>query len=195
MLHMHVVYEDAVSLAIMERLIEIHSDRLAIGDHHHGRGFSRIKTNIAKYNAAAQHMPFFVLTDLDTKQCAPKLIAQWLPGKMAPLLFFRIAVKEVESWLIADREGLAAYLGISVANLSRDPDSLIDPKEEIFRLVRKSRSRSMKQDIIPEGKARIGPGYNDALPKFVRSTWNPEAARKFSPSLDKALHALAEYGL
>ena len=48
----------------------------------------------------------------------------------------------------------------------------------------------LAQDIIPEGIARIGPGYNDALPKFVRNTRKPESARRCSPSLDKALRAL-----
>jgi hypothetical protein len=190
---MHIVYEDAVSLAVIERMIGAHRDRLTIGDHHHGQGFGRIKANIAKYNTVAERLPFFVLTDLDTKQCAPGLIAQWLPGSKAPHLLFRIAVREVESWLLADREGFAAYLGISAANLPRDPDSLLDPKGEIFRLTRKSRSRGLRQDIIPEGLASIGPGYNDAMPRFVRSGWNPETARKYSPSLDKALRALNDY--
>jgi hypothetical protein len=194
MLNLHIVYEDEISHAMLERIIGTYNENLRIASLHPCHGFWNIKSNMAKYNAAARHnIPFIILTDLDAAPCAPELITEWLPGQRAPLLFFRIAVREVESWLIADREGFAGFLGISSANIPRDPDALLDPKAEVFRLAKKSRSRSLKEDILPTAQSRVGPGYNDALPKFIRNGWNAESAREHSPSLDKALSALAEY--
>jgi hypothetical protein len=190
---MHIVYEDEVSRAVIERLLGAFPESMSIAMRHPAHGFGNIKSNMAKYNAASQHIPFLVLTDLDASPCAPELISDWLPGQKAPLMLFRIAVREVESWLIADREGFSDFLGISSTNITRNPDALPDPKAEVFRLVRKSRSRSLKEDILPAAQSRVGPGYNDALPKFIRNGWNAESARKHSPSLDKALLALAEY--
>jgi hypothetical protein len=193
MLDLHIVYEDAISRAVIERMIGPYPERMHIVMRHPSHGFGNIKSNMAKYNVAARHIPFLVLTDLDTAPCAPELLTNWLPEQKAPLLFFRIAVREIESWLIADREGFAGFLGISSANVPRDPDALPDPKAEVFRLAKKSRSRSLKEDILPVAQSRVGPGYNDALPRFVRTAWNAESARNHSPSLDKALQALAEY--
>jgi hypothetical protein len=52
---------------------------------------------------------------------------EWLPS-IAPQMCFRTGVKEVEAWLIADRERLADFLRIPVSNVPMAPDSIEDPK-------------------------------------------------------------------
>jgi hypothetical protein len=47
--------------------------------------------------------------DLDSDTgCAPPLCEQWIPGP-APFLCFRVAVREVEAWLMADAEDAILY--------------------------------------------------------------------------------------
>ena len=193
MISMHLVFEDVVSLAVMEKLVSLHRDSLTVQSRINAHGFGNIRRELPKYNKAAVHLPFFVLTDLDTASCAPELLSAWLPKGKAPKLLFRIAVREVESWILADRAGFAEFLGISLANFKQPPDTLADPKNELFRLTRKSRSRDLKEDILPVKEAAIGPGYNFVIPKFVRQAWSPERARIQSPSLDRALTALATF--
>jgi len=38
---------------------------------------------------------------------------KWLPYPKHPNLLFRVAVKEVEAWLLAHRAAFATFLGIS----------------------------------------------------------------------------------
>ena len=193
MFSIHLIYEDLVSLAVMEKLVALHPETLSIQTRRNAHGFGSIRRNIPNYNRAAEHVPFFVLTDLDTAACPRELISDWLPQGQAPNLLFRIAVREVESWILSDRKGFAEFLGISPANFKVPPDTLPDPKIELFRLTQKSRSRDLKEDILPEKSACIGPSYNFVIPKFVRQAWSPERARIQSPSLDRALTALASF--
>lgn len=53
------------------------------------------------FNFAARLTPFLVLADLDRIECAPKLIRDWLPVEKHPNPVFRVAVREVESWVQA----------------------------------------------------------------------------------------------
>jgi hypothetical protein len=191
--NMSIVFEDPVSHAIIERILGLFPDTIRIGTRYPSHGYGNIKANIEKYNTAARHLPFFILTDLDTRECAPGLKNEWLPRGIAENLLFRVAVREVESWLLADRKNFARLLRISVENITREPDTLPDPKEEVFRLVRRSRSRSLKEDILPSRTSRIGPGYNTVLPNFIRDSWNPEIARTHSPSLDKTIRSISAF--
>ncbi len=193
MFSIHFVYEDVVSLAVMEKLVALHPETLSIQTRRNAHGFGSIRRTMPSYNRAAFHVPFFVLTDLDTAACPRELISDWLPQGKAPNLLFQIAVREVESWILADRKGFGEFLGISVANFKVPPDTLPDPKVELFRLTRKSRSRDLKEDILPEKSASIGPGYNIRIPQFVGEVWSPDRARIQSPSLDRALKALASF--
>lgn len=66
------------------------------------KGKSHLRDNVRGYNSAARHAPWLVLVDLDhNPECAPPLKTAWLPNP-PPRLCFRIAVRAVESWLLAD---------------------------------------------------------------------------------------------
>ena len=47
---------------------------------------------------------------------------------------FRIAVREVEAWLIADREALAGFLKIKIMHVPYKPEELVDPKRVLLEL-------------------------------------------------------------
>lgn len=137
-------------------------------------------------------MPYLILTDLDMRECAPSMIREWLPVARNHNLIFRIAVREVESWLLADRFGFAKFLGIARDKLPKNPDDLSDPKAHLINLARISRKRDLREDILPKVRstAKQGPAYNERLVSFVREAWNPSKARQHSSSLESTLKAL-----
>jgi hypothetical protein len=189
----NIVYEDVLTQAVMERMMAPYGERLLIRDRIPCHGFGKIKANIRKYNRAAVHIPFFVITDLDRGTCAPDMIRAWIPEEQADGLLFRIAVREVESWIMADRNGFAGFIGVAAKNIPDRPDELIDPKSSLFSIVHRSRNRELKAAILPAPNARTGPGYNMVLQRFVRDFWDVSAARTASPSLEKALMALGRF--
>ena len=135
-----------------------------------------------------------MLTDLDNYDCPPELINEWMNFKPNPGLIFRIAVREVEAWLLADIEGLAAFFKISSANFPREPEKKSDPKKALIKLAEKSRIRRIKEDILPlNPNASIGPNYNSRLAEFVFNHWNIGSALNRSESLKKAYKKLEEF--
>jgi hypothetical protein len=187
--------EDALSEALAESLLH------GIGGHSVARtlrrnGFGYLKRQIQKFDQiAAKVMPVLLVTDLDRATCAPGLIASWLPRGPNARLLFRVAVRETESWLLADRAGFADFLGISPSHLPERPDELPDPKQSLLKLVRKSRRRSLKQEILPAPgvSAPVGLGYNEALSQFARDDWDYRQAARASPSLARTVARLERF--
>jgi hypothetical protein len=155
-----------------------------------GKGY--LKKNARYFNNAAKEQPVILLTDLDTAACPPALILEWLGTDPHPDFVIRIACREVESWLIADRLALSSFLGISKDKLKSNPDEIPDPKSHIITLARKSRNRGIRNDItpLPHTDASIGIGYNSRLTRFVDEHWNPLDAAARSPSLSRAIRAI-----
>jgi hypothetical protein len=163
------------------------SENVAIPCH----GFGKIKRHIDGYNKAARYNPFFVLTDLDTYDCAPALIREWLPCEQNSQLLFRVAVHEIESWLLADKDAFANYFSVNRAIIPLSPDELSDPKKTLLDLVKKSKKRHLRDAIVPiDEYASIGPGYNVEMELYIQDHWNIDNARQLSPSLNKAMRAL-----
>ena len=155
-----------------------------------GKPFLRQK--IKGYNNAARHAPWIVLVDLDCDaNCAPPLREEWLP-KPAPHLCFRIAVREIEAWLMGDARSLARFLGVARSRIPSDPESLADPKEAMVNLARHSRRAAIRRDMVPhEGSGRrIGPAYTSRLVEFVETQWAPEVAAAQADSLRRAVACL-----
>lgn len=128
--------------------------------------------------------PWLVLRDLDRAECAPSLLASIAGGDGG---IIRIAVRATEAWLLADREGAAAWLGMSVSKMPVDVERLDDPKRALINLARRSRSRTVRVDLVPRATARIGPGYVDQVRRFCRELWRPDVAALSAPSLARCL--------
>jgi hypothetical protein len=107
---------------------------------------------------------------------------------------FRVAVREIEAWLLADRERLAAFLGVKSARLPANPEEEPDPKRIIVELAQQSRRREIREDMAPRpGSGRqIGPAYSSRLIEFVSGSggWRPEVAARSSDSLRRCLSCL-----
>ncbi len=155
-------------------------------------GKDKLYQNIGGYNNAARYAPWIVLVDLDEARCAPTLREGWLPDQ-ANLMCFRVAVREIESWLLADRSGFASFIGVSRSVVPVDPDALVDPKATVVQLAARSRKRAIREAIPPaEGSRRtVGALYNPTLGQFVAGHWDPETAAQTSDSLRRCLRAVA----
>jgi len=106
----HLAVEDDLSEAVLRRILD-HVDRgYAIGRAYGRRGFGYLRESITGWNRAARFVPFIVLTDLDRRPCPLALIEEWLAEPRHPNLLLRIAVREVEAWLLADKANLARHL-------------------------------------------------------------------------------------
>ncbi len=190
----NLVFEDAISEFAMMKLLESFGDKYYVGTSYPGYGFGYIKRNINGFNQAAIATPFFVLTDLDNYPCPTELINEWLARPRQPNLIFRIAVREVEAWLLADRIGFSTFTGVSLANLPLNPELEVDPKQTLINIVRRSRRRTIKEDIIPINQnATIGPNYNERLMEYILNDWNLERAMQTSESLRRAFVYLERF--
>lgn len=187
----NLVFEDAISEFLMSTILNSFGDKYYVGYSYSGNGFGYIKSHISGFNKASKATPFFVLTDLDKYECPLELINDWFDRPQNPNLIFRIAVREVESWLLADREGFSAFTGISLTLIPRNPDSETDPKTTLINLVSRSRRRKIKEDIIPiNPNATIGPNYNERLMEYVTDYWDLNRAMENSNSLTRAYSKL-----
>jgi hypothetical protein len=184
--------EDDLSEAVLRQMILQSQRNFVIGQCLKKEGFGYLKNIISGLNQAAKGTPYLVLTDLDNAQCPLAIISDWLTQPKHPNLLFRIAVREVEAWLLADREGFADFLGISVKLFPTDVDKIPDPKQFLISLTKRSRKRYLKEAIIPSFKstAKIGKDYNGVLTHFIQQDWQVTNAQVNSPSLQRAMNAL-----
>lgn len=190
----NLVFEDDLSEFVMTRLLDSFGQKYHIGNTYNGQGFGYIKTNIRGFNQASIASPFFVLTDLDNYSCPIDLLEDWIKFPRNPNFIFRIAVREIESWILADIDGFSKFIGVSSSNFPNNPDLEVDPKRTLINLVKRSRKRSLKSDIIPINEnAKIGPNYNGALMEFVFKEWSVSRAMQKSESLRKAYDYLDRY--
>lgn len=180
--------EDALSEAVVEKILNSAPVDFRVVWKQRKRGFGYLKKNIRKFNEIANTYPVILVTDLDQSRCAFELTKNWLNTPRNPNLLFRVAVREVESWLLADREALAHFLNISVAKCPVSPDDILDPKQVLLNLVKKSRRREIKQDMLPVKGALspVGLGYNARLSEFVWNYWVVNRAIAKSDSLNRA---------
>ena len=190
----NIVVEDSLSEAVIRKILNSQPHQFYIGYCYQRRGFGYIKLKKRGFNNAAQETPYLVLADLED-ECAPKQIEAWLPEPMHPNLLFRIAVQEVESWLLADKEGLSSFLGISANLIQMDIENIADPKKHLINLARRSRKRSLRESLVPRSgsTAKIGPDYNGQLSSFVANQWDIESAMKNSDSLRRTISAINRF--
>jgi len=105
----NIICEDVIHEAVIKKILD--STELFEVDSPYVEGKrSNIQEKIIKYNMSAEENNFFCLVDLDFDKCAPSLIKEWFDGfDKNPRLIFRVAVPEVESWLIADTKNFARF--------------------------------------------------------------------------------------
>lgn len=159
------------------------------------QGKQHLRQRLKGYNQAARFNPWVILVDLDHDEaCAPPFRESWLPTP-APYLCFRIAVHEVEAWLMADHEQLARFFSIARSRIPQDPEAVDDPKRTMVELAKHSRRRAIREDMVPRPQSgrEVGPAYSSRLIEFIEAPdigWRPDVAAKSSDSLARCLRCL-----
>ena len=161
---------------------------------HGKRGKDDLRQRLPGYNTAARFGVWVVLVDLDhDADCAPELVADWLPAPSRGMCF-RVVVRAMVAWLLADRERLAAFLGVAPGRIPPDPELEPDPKRTMVGLSIQSRRREIREDMAPrwESGRVVGPAYTSRMIEFTQSHWRPEQAAERSDSLRRCLRRLRE---
>lgn len=189
------IAEDALLLALAERIISHLGKGNNISTRLITSGSARVHANIEVYlRAASKGIRHLIFVDLDNHACAPCLIDAWKIPRDKENFIFNVAIREAESWLLADRDGCADFLGIPVNRITPFPDDLEDPKQSFVNCCRRSKRRALKLDLLPTPGSRvsIGPLYNEVVGEFVRTKWSVEAAVSTSPSLRRCVNRIAK---
>jgi hypothetical protein len=186
--------ESELDLSVGEKIVA-HFGHGVFGAYSKG-GHVRLDGNLRGYANASRQTPWLILRDLDHANCAAALADQLLPERAQfPDLFFRIVVREIEAWLLADRPAISQYLGVSQAIVPGQPEQIAHPKEELIRVASRSRHRQLREGIVPRAGsgATIGPEYNALLHRFVVDHWDVSRAAESSESLRRLLDRLAHW--
>jgi hypothetical protein len=158
------------------------------------RGCAFIQQSIQGYAQRARYgSPLFAMADfMDFEHnCAPSLATALIPDK-PELMILSVVVRELESWILADRQGVADLLRVSVALVPHNPEMLPDPKRSLIDLARRSRRTHIREAFVPQPgtSASTGPGYALEVQRFVAGSWDFNRARELSPSLNRCLERL-----
>lgn len=107
---------------------------------------------------------------------------------------FRVAVRSVEAWLLADRETIVGFLAVELSRVPLLPESEADPKKTLIALARHSRNPEVRRAMVPQpesGRA-VGPAYSSFLKEYIENHWRPGIAARSSDSLRRCLVRLRE---
>ncbi|MDH4481806.1 MAG: DUF4276 family protein [Rhodoferax sp.] len=180
---------EAVALRLISELKRPHQVTMKLGR----KGSGYLRSKMGNWCQMADRQIMMVLTDLDRANCLLEFRDQWLANRPLPeTLVFRIAVREVESWALADHEAMRQLVG-KKGVLPTAPDSLNDPKQTLLGFARIA-PKSVREDLLKvnDGQLRQGLGYNARLTQWVNTAWDPARAAERSPSLARARFRLQE---
>jgi len=184
-----VAVEGAIDEAVIRRLLP---NRIKVQGAYGRAGKPDLVKRLGAYNAAAAFATWIVLIDLDHDAACPgdyQLLEDESPG-----LCFRVAVREIEAWLLADHANVASFLGVPRAAVPSQPELEDDPKQTLIGLARRSRLTAVRELMVPRaGSARpVGAGYVGSVISFVGFSWDPVAACSRSACLEACMRRLNE---
>jgi hypothetical protein len=186
-----IVAEGVLDEVAAKRLVE-HLGIVVDGTVFNTGGVEAFWEKLPRYNNAARHGgPIFALADHDSTKCVGPKLADKLKDRH-PELILRLCVAELESWFLADAETIAAFLGVSVGNVPKRPDTINDPKQALVNLARTSQRREIRLGVVPKPgrSAVVGPEYTNIMTEYVLKKWRPRIAAGRSDSLRRAIDAL-----
>jgi len=190
---LNILVEGYVDEAVAWKLIEEagHQAGIAYGK----KGWTYIQKKVGAFDRTCGVHGLLTLVDLmDTRlECPAAVVKEWLP-RCAEKHIFRIVVREIESWILADRAGMADFLNIPLSKLQIDAEAQTDPKQTLINLARGSRTKAIRDALVPQKGLSVseGPLYSSELIRFVMEKWNPMKAQANSVSLAKCLLRLTQ---
>lgn len=152
------------------------------------RGCAYIIEKGSGFAARGEYSGIIILADLcDVHRGCPLLARRRIAEQVPELCLLRFAVCELESWLLASRVGLSQYFGISAQLVPATPDELLDPKQVLVNLARRSRRRRIREMFVPPHgtSSDVGRGYVEGISEFMSNHWDMYEARASSPSFER----------
>lgn len=154
-------------------------------------GKGAIDRDIKKYWEAARVLPYVIFRDLDQdgEGCPVTLraeLVEHIPGESLDLLI-RIVDQCIESWMLADRRGIAEFCGVSPARV-KIPAS--HHKSYLLSMFREAKLKDAVAHV--DNELDFGPAYELHVQRFMKTAWNVERAADDSPSLRRALQRLRD---
>jgi hypothetical protein len=191
----NIAVEDPLSETLLRTLMVQTKKPYAIGTCYSEGGFGYLKKNLSGFNAGARFVPMIILTDLDRYACVPELIHDWFERERNPNLLLRVAVKEIEAWVLAHRKAFLSFFEIPRHEIPHQVDKIDDPKRFLIELVRKSPNQERRRRIVPpvNSTRTQGPDYNACLTEFVQHEWKATEAIKLSASIQRTWKALNNF--
>lgn len=194
-LWVHIATEDVPSEHVARKLVE--TANMQVARNFGLRGKTYLEKNFSKFVNLAMREPVLLIADFDraTSQihCPSQLIEKWLDGRARPVgLLARVAVQEVESWLLADIEAFRSFFGVSI-NVPTSCDEINDPKSFLLNAAKKKR-KFFREGFVRSDGGKISPGiaYNQMLSEWITQEWSPQRASERSPSLKRAMSRLSD---
>lgn len=186
--------EDELSEIVASRLVSDLLPGFQIGSLLRRNGSGYLRSRLRNFCEIARREAVLLITDLDSRPCAPQMRADWLNGHEEPeLLLFRIAVREIESWLIADAVAFSDFFGIKSRIVPQNPDELADPKRAVLQMARSAAREIRLEVLVTRGSVSSqGIGYNRILGEFAQTSWSPERASRVSESLRCTIARISE---
>lgn len=186
--------EGIVDDAVLRRMFdEVGLTALTI---YNAGGKQSLRQRIRGFNLAARYADWVVVADLDHEfPCANEMVQTWLPRRNRRMRL-RVAVREIESWLLSDRERLARFLAVPVSRIPLNPDEEDDPKRLIVDVARRSTKRAIREGMVPRPRSgrSVGTDYTALMIEFAQR-WNVRVACQVSSSLDRTVQRLGEIGV
>lgn len=198
--------EDRLTEEVAKRLIANYEQVRAQGEPTVHDGKTDIESSTAGFNESALYYDnsfyHLVLIDFDATETADKCVAQEISAllkgrRKSPQLLLRIAVAEVENWLLADWTNLREFLEIKREQPPwHNIDKITNSKEVLLNLVQRKAPPRMRKALCPspsDATALTGPEYNSKMTEFIRDKWQPRQAAKHSRSLARTIHRLDKH--
>jgi len=190
-----IAVEGASDVAVVRRALESRSLTVAERGIFVMGGKPKLDPKIRSYNQAAALAPWLVLRDGDNDHggCPVALRESKLPRTdQHPAFCFRIAVRSVEAWLLADHDTFASHFSVVKTRIPRAPEESADPKRALIDLCRSSSRSDVRRALVPTQRSgsRVGPEYVSWISEYARDSWRPDVAAENAPSLRGMLTAL-----
>jgi hypothetical protein len=190
--------EDVLLEQAAIKIIAVENPRLNVSNVMGKRGFGYFQSRIDQIRRSASSLIFIAFLDGDElgDTCPSDAINQWFNSRNPNNIYVRFAFYELESWLLADRANLAAFLNVSPGVLPVVDDQRRNTKELLVQLARRSRRREIVHDLVPAPglTAIVGPAYNARISEFIRTSWDVRAAATQNVSLARACRCVAAIG-
>ena len=158
-------------------------------------GKSKLDPKLPGFNLSARHHPWLIIRDLDNDgdgRCFPDILARFIGGEISGRLAFRLPVRSVESWLLADRESFSDFFHVPPSKVPSDPDQLDNPKLAVVAACRSSGQRGIRLAMVPRQKSgrAVGAEYAATIREYAVSQWRLPQASVGSPSLRRTMERI-----